>query len=82
MEGILNLVLTINESGIINCEFIDPTNGKYFTPVYKTITLIGNNESQNIRLVYHPLLTTFPGRYILNLRIIGLYNYKKNLRLI
>ncbi len=82
IEGILNLLLTANESGVITCELVDIYYGRFFTPINKIFTLTGNNESQNIKLVYHPFLTTFPGKYTLNLRITGLYSYTENFEII
>jgi hypothetical protein len=75
-------VITANESGIINCEFKDSNNGKYFTSVNLTLSLTGNNESQNLRLTFHPHLTTLPGKYNFNLNITGFYNYSENFEII
>lgn len=82
VQGDLNLILTANESGIIVCELLNSNNGKYFTPINRTIFLTCTNESQTIRLIYHPYLTTLPGKYNFNLNITGFYNYSENFKII
>ena len=82
IEGVVDLIVTANESGIINCELIDSNSGKYFTTVSRTFILIGNNQSQNLRITYNPLITTLPGKYNINLTITGLYTYTENFEVI
>lgn len=82
IEGVVDLLITANQSGIIICELIDSNGGKYFTPVTRSITLAGNNQSQNLRLTFNPLFTTFPGRYNINLRISGLFIYNEDFEVI
>ncbi len=82
IEGRLNLFLISNESGLINCEFKDSNNGKYFTQINKIINLTGFNQTQAIRLTFHPHLTTLPGRYNFTLNITGFYNYTESFELI
>jgi len=82
IEGQLNLFLISNESGLINCEFKDSNNGKYFTQVNRITNLTGFNQIQVIRLIFHPHLTTLPGRYNFTLNITGFYNYTENFELI
>lgn len=82
IEGQLNLFLISNESGLINCEIKDSNNGKYFTQVNRIINLTGFNQIQVIRLIFHPHLTTLPGRYNLTLNITGFYNYTESFDLI
>ncbi len=82
IESHLSLILNSNESGLINCEFKDSNNGKYFTQVNRIINLTGSNHTQVIRLIFRPYLTTLPGRYNFTLTITGFYNYTENFELI
>lgn len=82
IEGYLNLYINSNESGLITCEFEDSSNGKYFTQINRIINLTTVNQTQIIRLIFHPHLTTFPGRYNFTLNITGFYNYTENFKLI
>ena len=82
IKGQLNLLLISNESGLITCEFKDSNNGKYFTQVNRLVNLTGSNQIQVIRLIFHPHLTTLPGRYNFTLNITGFYNYTENFELI
>lgn len=82
IEGHLNLILNSNESGLINCEFKDSNNGKYFTQVNRSINLTGSNQAQANRLIFRPHITTLPGRYNFTLTITGFYNYSEDFELI
>lgn len=82
IEGELELLLTANDSGLIRCEFKDSSNGKHFTQVNRILNLTGNNESQTLQLIFHPHLTTLPGRYNFVLNITGLYNYTENFEIV
>lgn len=82
IEGRLSLILNSNESGLINCEFKDSNNGKYFTQVNKIVNLSVSNQAQAIQLIFHPHLTTLPGKYNFTLNITGSYNYTENFEFI
>ncbi len=82
IEGRLTLLLTANESGLINCEFKDSQEGKFFTLETQSIILMGNNDSQRVQFIFKPHITTLPGKYNFTLSITGFYDYRENFSIV
>lgn len=75
IEAHLLLKIASNQSGVIWCDFTEFNEGKYFNKINRSIEILGTNETQTIRLVLKPHLTTLPGKYNFTLNIGGLYDY-------